>query len=298
MGDALLGIAEHCDGVRCDMAMLVTRQVFLETWGGIFDDPHEEFWPATIARVKQANPDFLMIGEVYWDMEAQLQQMGFDYTYDKRLYDYLRDDDAVAVLRHLQADRGYQDRLVRFIENHDERRAAEALGQQRSCTAATLALGLPGMRLLHQGQLEGRRKKSPVQLRRWAPEPVNDFVSQYYHRLLSALSRPVFHDGDWSLLEPKAAWEGNSSHHCFIAYRWELSRERRVVAVSLCHHPAQCYLPLGFQDQRGRTWLLHDLLNDLKYLRGGDDLMERGLYLDMPAHGYHLFDLKPYLEGS
>jgi hypothetical protein len=29
------------------------------------------------------------MAEVYWDMEWTLQQQGFDYCYDKRLYDRL-----------------------------------------------------------------------------------------------------------------------------------------------------------------------------------------------------------------
>ncbi|UCC53368.1 MAG: hypothetical protein JSV68_05235, partial [Anaerolineaceae bacterium] len=299
MSAELQSIAELCDGVRCDMAMLVTRQVFQQIWGGDFDDPKEEFWPATIAGVKEVNPEFILIAEVYWGMEHQLQQMGFDFTYDKRLYDYLQDDDAGAVTHHLHADQHYQEHMVRFIENHDERRVSQGLGQHRSCAAATLALGLPGMRLFHDGQLEGRRIKSPVQLRRWAAEPINDSIARFYCRLIDSLSKPVFHDGQWSLLEPRAAAEFNTSYHCFIAFRWELYSERRVVVVNLSAHPAQCFLPLGFEDLGGQNWLLSDLLNansHATYVRDGDKLLEQGLYLDVPAHGYHLFDIKPCLE--
>jgi small GTP-binding protein len=299
MSVELQRIAELCDGVRCDMAMLVTRQVFQQTWGGDFDDPKEEFWPATIAHAKEVNPNFILIAEVYWDMEYQLQQMGFDYTYDKRLYDFLQDDNAGAVTGHLHADHSYQDHMVRFIENHDERRAAQSLGQHRSCAAATLALGLPGMRLFHDGQLEGRCIKSPVQLRRWTPEPLNESIAQYYRRLIASLSDPIFHDGQWSLLEPRAAAEGNTSYHCFIAYRWVLDNERRVIVVNLNSHPAQCFLPLGFENLGGQNWLLRDLLHansHTDYVRNGDKLLEQGLYLDVPAHGYHLFDIKPCLE--
>jgi hypothetical protein len=292
-------IAELCDGVRCDMAMLMTRQVFQQTWGGDFDDPQEEFWPATIAAVKNAYPEFMLIAEVYWDMEQQLQQMGFDYTYDKRLYDFIQEDDVGAATHHLHADQHYQEQMVRFIENHDERRALQGLGEHRSCAAAMLALGLPGMRLFHDGQLEGRRITSPVQLRRWAPEPINDSTMRFYHALIASLSKPVFHDGQWRLLEPRAAAEQNSSYRCFIAYRWKLDDERRVIAVNLSADPAQCFLPLGFEDLEGQNWLLSDLLNTNSpshFIRDGEKLQKKGLYLDLPAHGYHLFDIKPYLE--
>ncbi len=294
MTDVLLRIAKRCDGLRCDMAMLITREVFLRTWGGDFDPLQAEFWPAAIARVKESQPDFLMIAEVYWDMEFELQQMGFDYTYDKRLYEYLQGDRATALGTHLRADGQYQNRLVRFIENHDERRAVEVFGSHRSRAVATLALGLPGMRLFHDGQLEGRRLKLPVQLGRRHPEPVDPGAKHFYRRLLTALSDPVFHDGHWRLLEPKAAWDGNQSHHNFVAYHWVLDKERRVIVVNLSAHPAQCFLPLGLSDLGEQTWHLCDLLNDAEYIREGDDLGQRGLYLDVPAHGYHLFNVEPY----
>ena len=69
-------------------------------------------------------PDFCFMAEVYWDLEWTLQQQGFDYTYDKRLYDRLREGHARPVREHLHAGLDYQDKLARFLENHDEPRAA------------------------------------------------------------------------------------------------------------------------------------------------------------------------------
>ena len=87
MSETLMAVAERCDGVRCDMAMLVTHDVFRRTWGGEFSPSGAEFWPAAIDNVRARYSDFLMLAEVYWDLEFNLQQQGFDYTYDKRLYD-------------------------------------------------------------------------------------------------------------------------------------------------------------------------------------------------------------------
>ena len=120
-------IAEQCDGVRCDMAMLMLNDVFERTWGERAGaPPGDEYWPATIAARQGGHPDFVFMAEAYWDLECALQQQGFDYCYDKRLYDRLIHDGAEAVRGHLTGDTGYQERLVRFIENHDEPRAAAA----------------------------------------------------------------------------------------------------------------------------------------------------------------------------
>ena len=198
------------------------------------------------------------------------------------------------VRAHLRADLGYQGRLVRFVENHDERRAQAAFGGG-ACpgAAAALTLTLPGLRLLHEGQLEGWRTKLSVHLGRRPQEPTDEGVLSHYRRLLAALSRPVFHDGEWRQVEPRAAWDGNPSHLHFVAGRWALDAEFRLTVANLSDGRAQCYLPLGLPALAGRPWLLRDLLSEASYERDGDGLLSPGLYLDVPAYAHHLFELKP-----
>lgn len=291
MADILLSIAQRSDGARCDMAMLVSQDIFLRTWGGQFDPPRVEFWPAAVTDLHARHPGFLMLAEVYWDMEWDLQQQGFDYTYDKRLYDRLQEGDAAAVHQHLQASSSYQRHLARFVENHDERRAAEAFGARRSRTAAVLALTLPGLRLLHEGQLEGHRVKLPVQLGRRPAEDAEPGLESFYCQLLAALRHPVFHDGRWQLLQPAPGWDGNESHGHMVASLWQMENDVRVIAANLSDAPAQSHLVLDLPGIANHTWDLQDLLNGQTYRWAGEDLAERGLYVDLPANGYHLFEL-------
>jgi hypothetical protein len=290
--DALLSVAAKCDGARCDMAMLLTREVFKRTWGGEFEPSWAEFWPEAVARLKAARPDFLLLAEVYWDLEYELQQQGFDYTYDKRLYDRLHSDDAATVRAHLGAGLDYQSRLARFVENHDERRAQEAFGAERCPAVSTLMLALPGFRLLHEGQLDGWRLKLPVHLGRRPKEPSEPSVREHYRRLLNALGEDIFHSGDWRLLKAQAAWEGNSSHEHYVATCWTKDEDCRLVVVNLSPGGAQCYLPLGINELAGRSLLLADMLGEARYTRGGDSLISPGLYLDLPGYGYHLFKIE------
>ena len=293
MTTELLSVAARCDGVRCDMAMLVTREVFERTWGGEFDPSGAEFWPEAIKRVRAEHPGFLFMAEVYWDMEYRLQRQGFDFAYDKRLYDRLLRDDGPSVRAHLRADLSYQNRLARFVENHDEPRAIVAFGPERGRAASVLALTLTGLRLLHEGQLEGRRTKLSVHLGRRPPEPADVETEEHYRRLLAALAHTVFHEGGWRLVEPRGAWAGNPSHENFVAGLWTSGEDLRLVAVNLSNGRAQCYLPLDLPALAGRAWLLSDALSDAQYLRDGDGLLSPGLYLDVPAYGRHLFELTP-----
>src|SRR4051812_34988783 len=129
VAETLGHLAAQCDGLRCDMAMLMTNEVFGRTWGQRAGPaPGEDYWPLLIAGVKAVHPEVLFVAEAYWDMEWTLQQQGFDLCYDKRLYDRLAHDSAESVRAHLQADAAYQEGLIRFIENHDEPRAAATFG--------------------------------------------------------------------------------------------------------------------------------------------------------------------------
>jgi len=292
MSELLLEVASLCDGVRCDMAMLLVNDIFLRTWGGSSHPLEDEFWPLAIRNIKARHSDFIMIAEVYWGLESKLLKMGFDFTYDKEIYDYLLDMQAKKVRAHLSTNLKYQFHLVRFIENHDEKRAVEAFGDpQRSLAVATLALCLPGMRLFHEGQLQGCRLKLPVQLRRRHPEPIDTHMEEFYQRLLTALRDPVFHDGEWRLLKPRIQVTKKSVHNDLVAYQWVLGENYRIVVVNLSPNSTQCILPLEIFGLEGHSWQLHDLLNDLVYISDGEDLSSRGLCFDILAYGYHMFKL-------
>ena len=285
----LIRIAGQCDGVRCDMAMLVLPEVIDRTWG-IKSQP---FWPRATKQVRDVFPDFLFMAEVYWDMEWIMQQQGFDYTYDKRLYDRLRDERAGPVRGHLCADLAYQAKMARFLENHDEPRAASTFPTEVHEAAAVITYFSPGLRFFHQGQLQGYKKRISPHLVRGPAEPVDREISFFYDRLLSLLSRPTVRNGQWQLLECIPAWQGNGTNEDFIAYSWHSSEgERLLVAVNYAPHPSQCYVRLPYSELDGKQWKLRDLLGDAVYDRDGRDLLSRGLYLDVPAWHNHIFELK------
>jgi hypothetical protein len=286
----LLKIAGQCDGVRCDMAMLVLPEVFGRTWG-LSAPP---FWPEAVRRVREKNAAFRFMAEVYWDLEWTMQQQGFDYAYDKRLYDRLREGAARPVREHFHAGLDYQDKLARFLENHDEPRAAATFAPEAHRAAAALTFLSPGLRFLHEGQLEGRRKRISPHLVRGPAEPVDRELAAFYDRLLAVLRRPVVRDGRWQLLECAPAWEGNGSWDGFVAFSWEgQAGERVLVAVNHAPHPGQCYVRLPFADLAGRRWRLQDVIGSATYDRDGDDLQASGLYLDEPAWHASAFVLEP-----
>jgi hypothetical protein len=281
-------IAGLCDGVRCDIAMLILPDVFERTWGR----RPAPFWPTAIERVRAHAPEFLFIAEAYWDLEWTLQQQGFDYTYDKRLYDRLRGGQPRPVRDHLRADIDYQRKSARFLENHDEARAAATFAPEQHQAAAILTYLCPGLRFFHQGQVEGFKTKVPVQLRRGPSETVNPTLHSFYDRLLGCLRSPLVHESQWRLLDTRPAWDGNWTHESFICFGWHNPRQSSlVVVVNYAPHPSQCYLSIPFGEIQERNIHLRDLMSSAKYDRARDDLLSQGLYLNVPAWGYHVFEL-------
>ncbi|CAB3800443.1 alpha-amylase family glycosyl hydrolase [Paraburkholderia fynbosensis] len=288
MIDELKRIAGQCDGVRCDMAMLVLPDVFERTWG-IRTEP---FWPKAAEAVRREHPRFLLMAEVYWDLEWTMQQQGFDYAYDKQLYDRLRDTHARPVREHLYAGLDYQDKLARFLENHDEPRTAATFEPAMHEAGAIVTFLSPGLRFFHQGQFEGRKKRISPHLVRAPQEPVDASVQGFYVKLLAALRQPVFRDGTWSLIELVPAWDGNWTSDCFIAWCWQRDDgERRLVVVNYAGNQSQCYIRMPFVDVIGRTVRLRDLMGSASLDRDGDEVATRGLYLDLPPWGYHVFEV-------
>lgn len=222
--ETLLGIAREADGVRCDMTMLAMNDVFQRSWGEFVTTPRpaEEFWPPLVRAVKRAAPDFLFMAEVYWGLEPAARAQGFDFTYDKTLYDRLRDGDAPAI-RAAIAGSDAPSCEVRFVENHDEPRAAAVFGREKSWAAATVVMTLPGLRFVQEGQAEGRRSHAPVQLGRAPREEADPEFEAFYRRLFEACADPVMHQGEWALLEVAGP---------VLAWCWTHEREERIVLVN------------------------------------------------------------------
>lgn len=298
MLETLRSVAARCDGVRCDMAMLVLNDVFEQTWREFpwaGESLRREFWEEAIPAIRREHPEFLFLAEVYWDLEARLQELGFDFTYDKPLYDALLWRNAAgAQWRVLERPLEFTARCAHFLENHDEPRIAAQLTLAEHRAAALVILGLPGMRFLHEGQLTGARIKVPVQLARRPAEPPDPEVTRFYEQLLTTLPQTAVGRGQPRILTPRAAWADNPTGQNFILVQWQVAPpEFDLVAVNLAPHRSQCYAPLSAPGLGEHNWRLRDLLGTEVHERFGEDLAGQGLYLDLPPHGAQLFHFEP-----
>ena len=298
MTQTLREVATRCDGVVCSMAMLVLDDVFRSNWGSRSvapvaaeeTSPFGEFWWHASSAVRDVYPRFVLIGEAYWGLEWRLQQLGFDFTYDSTLLDRMLSGDPAGVAGHLRADDGYQRRSVRLLEDRNSPRIAALMTPAQERVAALVEAVVPGMLLVRDGQMQGAREQAPVQFRREPDEPTDATLHEYYCRLLRATDDEAFRLGQAVRLEPTSAWPGNTTHEGILARLWVgQHRQLRLAVANMSAEPAQAYIPLALPEFAGKTVRLEDQLGDVVYDRPGDDVLSRGLYVDLPAYGGHLF---------
>lgn len=286
----LLELAEVCDGFRCDMAMLPLEDVFENTHG----KRALSYWKELIASVKEAHPNFLFIAEVYWNREYDLQQLGFDYTYDKTLYDRLKNRDGEGIRLHLEADIDYQNHSLRFLENHDEERSAATFGEYANSNFALLCF-LPGSVLYHQGQREGRKVKIPVQLARSPKEPKDIFSEKFYDRAFDRVRKRQSKNLNLEIFELKSYGEDYSVKDCIV--RAVIDQENKQLEIlifnSYSHeiigalHLTESILNL-LKDFGKNELILNDILTGENYLREKEVLF-RGMFIRLDSGKAHWF---------
>ncbi|MCB9357658.1 MAG: alpha-amylase [Calditrichaeota bacterium] len=283
--DELLSVAARCDGVRCDMAMLILSHVFTKTWGGEM----REFWPNAIKRVREKHPGFIFMAEVYWGLDRELNEMGFDFTYDKDPLDWAVGPTGLARVQ-FDYDESKHRQRIRFLENHDELRIASRLELAPHRAAAAWIFCLPSANLLYQGQFKGAKLKAPVQLLRMPAEEPDEAISDFYERLLLVLTHAAIREGNWKICQPRQAWQGNDSYWQVLAQGWDHEESHLRIFVNWADYRSQCWVDLGFGNLQGKEIILRDKLSDKVYIRDGVEVMMRGLYLDLEPWEVHAFE--------
>ena len=288
--DVLRTIVSHCDGIRCDMAMLLLNDIFAKVWGGSIGglaQPEKEFWTEAHA----AAPDLVLLAEAYWGTEGRLLELGFSFVYDKALYDAIRSANPPAVHGILAAPVDYQNHLARFLENHDEERCATVFPNERLVAAGTLMATLPGMHFYHQGELDGRKTRLPIMLQRAMEEPVNPAIRAFFEKVLKITNKEVFHTGRWSLLSVSA--EGDDTAGNLAVYEWRSASAWKIIAVNIVGAASQGRVRMDESISPSIEYDFYDELHDVHYSRAGEELRTVGLFVRREAFDAHLFDITP-----
>jgi len=283
--EELLKLSEVCDGLRCDMAMLALPEVFQRVWG-LTAQP---FWPEALAQVKAWRPDFVFLAEVYWGLEKELQTQGFDYTYDKTLYDRLRDGPAVRVSDQLRAEQGFIQRQAHFLENHDEPRAATVFPHEKHLAAAVISFTLPGLRFFFDGQLQGHKQHIPMQFCHAPTEQGDPYVDAFYARLMGVVKDISHQPGSFQLIEPHTLGNDQTFKN-FLAFTWlDETGSRWLTAVNYAEWSGQCMLALTFPEMASERHVPRIQLEPLNNPPGALTQQDGALSLHLRPRGFLVF---------
>jgi hypothetical protein len=279
----LLDIANQCDGVRCDMAMLMLNRAFSSNWS-VSAVPEVDFWIYVIETIRGRYPSFLFIAESYGNTEWALQKQGFDFCYDKdKLYERLAHGDAESVRQHVRGcSPEFLAGLVHFLENHDEAPVTEYFRPAGRHQLAALAIAtLPGASLWYDRQFEGRFGKLPVQLGRSLA------IRSYYRKLLRATAHPAICHGQWS-------WCKVEPEDTIIAWCWRHEDARVLVVLNLSDAASEGHVTLPLEPIERKRYAFCDLMSGESYgTHAGCDLYGHGLFVQCLGWECHLFEILP-----
>ncbi len=287
-------IASFCDGVRCDMAMLVTNDIFANTWKKELEEmeytkPEEEFWCHAISQNKSNKPKFQFVAECYWNTESMMQDQGFDFTYDKTLYDMLLDNNFQKINNFLN-NQSNPYKWLRFIENHDEKRAMLEFGEDRSKAAAILTSFLPGAWLLHQNQESGYKIKLPVQLVTQPQDEDNTKLAIFYRKVGGIINK-IFSSNYQKLEVNIAGWDDNSSYLNLICLAWQNNESTYIIVIN--YSDSQSQGKIFFTQKDGVDKLcFFDLVTNKEYSYDSNKIKNEGLFVDLLPWQFHIFEIK------
>lgn len=299
MINELLKLSEKCDGVRCDMSMLVLSEIFFNNWKQ-FPPPKDlvpaakEFWFEAIQKVKKVNPDLIFIAEVYWNKEQDLLDLGFDYVYGKKFYEFIVHNNIGIINEYIKRIFANHRKRFLFLENHDEPRSAHIFSTEHLKAVATLVYSLPSMKLIYDGQLEGRKFPHAIQLKRLHPEPIDYDLRNHYLKLFSAIKNSTISRGYFKPLTPQPAWQGSVSNYNFVIFFYEDDQlNKDLIVINFSDYQSQCKVKIESFDLIGKTFLIKDRLSSEEYIRSGDEMFYSGLYLDLKPYQSQIFQFIP-----
>jgi len=281
-------VASLCDGIRCDMAYLILNDLFEQNWGHQLHSrgwkkPEKEWWEEAILTVKQHFSNTILLAEVYSPWQSRLQALGFDYTYDKQLYDRLS-------WGHLDYTKdwlinnspNFTKRSAHFVTNHDEPRDPVHFGSWwRAAAAALVSYTLPGVRIFWHGQWEGLENRLAVHLRRAKEERSNPDAVAFYDKLLPIITHEVFKKGEWFLIDVF----GTDQSWRLMAWRWSYGKEKRLCVLNFSDYQGsgRVIVPDAEGINGADEITVTDLLSGQKFERSAKEMRESGLFVIVPS---------------
>ena len=285
----LLQISELCDGVRVHLAQYQINSQFDLYWDKELGDcraPPDEFWKVAIDRVRAKNPKFIMMGESYgYENQEKLLECGFNYIYEKELLDKLLYGDVHSFKSLIFQNHFITNRMVHFVENHDEPRILSRFHYdvKIACAASAALLTLPGIRLINFHQWLGYLPQIDVNLRRANDSHANKDIMLFYTRLFKVLDTDMIRYGQW---EPLVVHDSDS----VLAWKWVFGNQHLLVTINFKNDWSGGRVICEDAPIDMREIPVHELIYNTTYIRDPQEMRDTGLVLYLERYQTQVFE--------
>ncbi|MGB6691751.1 MAG: alpha-amylase family glycosyl hydrolase, partial [Terracidiphilus sp.] len=277
-----------------------------------------EFWREVVDRVAAEVPGTLLLAEAFWLMEGYfVRTLGMHRVYNSAFMNMLRDEKNAeyrsVIKETIKFDPDIMKRYVNFMSNPDERTAIDQFGTgDKGFGVAAMMSTLPGLPMFGHGQIEGFTEKYGMEYQRprYEETPNHWLVERHDREIAPLLKRRwLFAESGNFLLYDFFQANGSVDENVF-AYSNRSGDQRALVIYNNRYGTAQGTIDYstGFMDKgsgqlrqqrlgegldygggAGRVLAFRDSLTGLEYLRRADDLVNRGLTLELHAYQCHVF---------
>jgi hypothetical protein len=124
-----------------------------------------------------------------------------------------------------------------------------------------------------------------------ADESPDPYAAAFFAKILRTAAEDVFHNGAWNFLAVTP--EGDAPPDGLIAYEWQSGNSWKVIAVNLRGQASQGRVNFEGRPLRAKEYVFYDQLNDVRYVRSGDEVRGAGLFVRRDAYQAHIFDVSP-----
>ncbi|MBP1751295.1 MAG: putative glycoside hydrolase [Geobacteraceae bacterium] len=303
----------HGSGVPSRAEHGMSRERFDELF------PHE-FWREVVDRMAVEAPDTLLLAEAFWLMEGYfVRTLGMHRVYNSAFMNMLKMEENAkyrqTIKNILEFNPEVLKRFVNFMSNPDERTAIDQFGKEgKYIGAAVLLVTMPGLPMFGHGQIEGFTEKYGMEYRRayWQEEIDRHLVTMHEHRIFPLMKKRRLFSGseNFALYD---FFAGDRVDENVFAYSNRAGGEKALIfynnkfastagwirtsaASAVKSDGGETVLirktlgeALTFNHDGRYYYAFRDYASGLEYLRHGEELVEKGMYVELEAYEYHVF---------
>lgn len=277
-----------------------------------------EFWREVVDRIAVEVPNTLLLAEAFWMMEGYfVRTLGMHRVYNSAFMHMFKKEDnsgyRYLIKNTLEFNPQILKRYVNFMNNPDEETAVNQFGKGDKYFGICLMMStLPGLPMFGHGQFEGYSEKYGMEYKKAYKDEKPDqwLIDRHFREIVPILKkRYLFSEVDNFLLFDFYAISGvvnedvfafsnsKGNEHALVFYHNKYATTSGYIRTSSAFltpngHMTQRDLAFGLrlpQAKNGQFIIFKDQITGLEFIRKGNDLWEKGFYIELEAFTRHVF---------